>query len=565
MKKISRRHALKQLGLGAAALGAAGAVRGAPGLRSKTRPNVLLLVSDQERSAMDLPAALDLPAHEWLRQRGTSFNQYYVNTSPCSPSRSVMYTGHHTMQTHMTANLGAPPFPTLNRDLKTLGHYFREQGYYTAYKGKWHLSEIQDGPGLIYGNYPSQNRALEDYGFSDYNLTGDVHGSVWQGYIADRMVSAEACRWLLGTGQQQDKPWLLAVNFVNPHDIMFFSTGEKQSRSRTNPDFMAPLRPAPHDPIYRKDWSSVPLPASFHDNLAGKPWCQQAYAGLVDSLYGHIDKNDAAAWLANQSYYFNCLRDVSRQVEQVLQALQESGQADNTIIVYTADHGEMAGAHGLRQKGPFAYKENSRVPLIISHPDSRQGRNIDNLGSAVDLVPTLLGLATEGQAKSETPGIDLSPVLNGQDTERDRKGHLFAYGVTLYTDPEITRALVSKGDEITPLRLMTEALKELKLGPALSNRGLHRGCYDGRYKFVRYFSADSHHRPADWATLTEHNDLELYDTHADPQEMVNLAANPESVKDLLLTMNDKTNALVDYEVGVDDGSEFPGPTFLYKL
>lgn len=565
MTTISRRTMLKQLGLGAAALSAAGPIKGAPGLRRKGRPNVLLLVSDQERSGMDLPDSLDLPGHEALRERGTSFNQYHVNTSPCSPSRSVMYTGHHTMHTHMTANLHAPPFPELNDQLKTLGHHFRDQGYYTAYKGKWHLSDIEDGPGLLYGNYPSRNQALEKFGFSDYNLTGDVHGSVWQGYIADRMVTAEACRWLMSHGQTQEKPWFLAVNFVNPHDIMFFSTGDAQSRSRSNPNFMAPLRPAPHDPVYARDWSHIPLPNSFHASLDDKPWCQQAYAKLIDSVYGHIDKNNEQAWLANQGYYFNCLRDVSRQVEQVLLALEESGLADNTIIVYTADHGEMAGAHGLRQKGPFAYKENSRVPLIISHPDARQARNVDNIGSSVDLVPTLLSLATEGKADTATPGIDLSPALAGKQTERDKKGHLFAYGVTLYTDPEITRALVEKGDEITPMRLMAEAFSQLKLGPALNNRGLHRGCFDGRYKFVRYFSPDSHHRPEDWSTLIANNDLELYDRHSDPDERHNLAATPEQNQALLLAMNDKTNALIDAEIGKDEGNEFPGPTFLYRL
>ena len=126
--------------------------------------------------------------------------------------------------------------------------------------------------------------------------------------------------------------------------------------------------------------------ASFaKETLRDKPWCHRSYAQVIDSIYGHMDKNDEAAWLANQSYYFNCIRDVSRQVDHVLQALEDSGQLDNTIIVYTADHGEMAGAHGLRQKGPVTYKENSRVPLIVSHPDVSGGRTVDNLGSALDL------------------------------------------------------------------------------------------------------------------------------------------------------------------------------------
>lgn len=560
-----RRTVLKQLALGAAALGTAPALRAATGA-AKKRPNVLLLVSDQERNGRDLPGNLDLPAHDKLLDQGVAFNQYYANTSPCSPSRSVMYTGQHTMRTGMTANLHAPPFPSLNEDLPTLGQVFQRLGYYTAYKGKWHLSDIDDGPGLMYGSYPSRRRALEKHGFHDYNLTGDVHGSVWQGYLADRMVSAEAGQWLMRDSTALDQPWLLAVNFVNPHDIMFFATSEQQSRSRANPDFMAPLRPAPNDPLYDKDWSDVPLPASFHHGgLAGKPWCHHSYAEVIDAVYGHIDKDDEAAWRANQSYYFNCLRDVSRQVDRVLQALEKSGQLDNTIIVYTADHGEMAGAHGLRQKGPMIYKENSRIPLIVRHPDVRGGRAVEHLGSTLDLLPTLVGLATEGQETTDTPGVDLSPAVTGRPTRRDKRGVLFAYGVLLYTDPEATRRLVTEGDEITPVKVMGDFLKQLRLGPELGNRGLHRGVFDGRYKFARYFSPDSHHVPEDWDTLLAHNDLELYDTWQDPHEIDNLAARPQDARSLLMAMNDKTNQLVAEEIGEDNGSEFPGPSFLYTL
>lgn len=560
-----RRTVLKQLALGAAALGTAPALRAAAGA-GKKRPNVLLLVSDQERNGRDLPGNLDLPAHDKLLNQGVAFNQYYANTSPCSPSRSVMYTGQHTMRTGMTANLHAPPFPSLNQDLPTLGQVFQGLGYYTAYKGKWHLSDIDDGPGLMYGSYPSRRRALEKHGFHDYNLTGDVHGSVWQGYLADRMVSAEAGQWLMRDSTGLDRPWLLAVNFVNPHDIMFFATSEQQSRSRANPDFMAPLRPAPNDPLYDKDWSDVPLPASFHHGgLAGKPWCHHSYAEVIDAVYGHIDKDDEAAWRANQSYYFNCLRDVSRQVERVLQALEKSGQLDNTIIVYTADHGEMAGAHGLRQKGPMIYKENSRIPLIVRHPDVRGGHAVEHLGSTLDLLPTLVGLATEGQESTDTPGVDLSPAVTGRATQRDKRGVLFAYGVLLYTDPEATRRLVTEGDEITPVKVMGDFLKQLRLGPELGNRGLHRGVFDGRYKFARYFSPDSHHVPEDWGTLLAHNDLELYDTWRDPHEIDNLAARPQDARSLLMAMNDKTNRLVAEEIGEDNGSEFPGPSFLYTL
>ena len=133
MSEVTRRTVLKNLALGGAALATAPSLKASVNLRKQGRPNVLLLVSDQERSWMDLPGGLDLPAHEKLLNRGTGFNQYYVNTSPCSPSRSVMYSGQHTMRTGMTANLHAPPFPSFNQELPTLGHFFQNLGYHTAH------------------------------------------------------------------------------------------------------------------------------------------------------------------------------------------------------------------------------------------------------------------------------------------------------------------------------------------------------------------------------------------------------------------------------------------------
>jgi arylsulfatase len=115
---------------------------------------------------------------------------------------------------------------------------------------------------------------------------------------------------------------------------------------------------------------------------------------------------------------------------------------------------------------------------------------------------------------------------------------------------------------------MGDFLKQLRLGPELGNRGLHRGVFDGRYKFTRYFSPDSHHLPRDWDTLLAHNDLELYDTHQDPDELVNLAARPEgpeAAKERLLALNDRTNQLIEQEIGDDHGGEYPGPEFLYRL
>jgi len=587
----ARRHFL--MGMGAvAAVGAAGGIadrrqrpRSVPkppaaldlSARGGRRPNVLLIVSDQERHWQDLPSGLGLRAHEMLLEKGTGFTRYHANTTPCSPSRSNMYFGQHTQATRMTANLDAPPtFPELADGLPSLGHLLRAQGYYTAYKGKWHLSHMARDPGLVYTSYPNTRDALEPFGFADYNIDGDPHGSTWTGYKFDGQIASNAVNWLAtrGRGMRGRQPWFLAVNFVNPHDVMYFSSGARQEDSRRSRNLLSPLAPAPIGGVYDKNWE-VDLPASFRqDDLSTKPWAQRSYVEFCSMLYGGMDPADPAPWHALQSYYFNCVRDVDSHALTVLQALRQLQLDGDTIVIYTADHGEMAGAHRLRQKGPHMYRENVRVPLIVRHPDvaaGRAGALTDALGSCVDLTPTVLGLiGVDARAAAEKypylRGVDLSPAIARPEarTERDRRGILFNYDVPLYEDPDYARLAIDAGGG-PMLAMLRVALRHGRLGPSRQNPALFRGVHDGRYKFARYFRPAEHHIPSDWDTLLKHNELELYDTQADPDELVNLAREPEKQRALITALNARTNALIEREIGVDDGASLPGPRALYRL
>lgn len=585
---MKRRHFL----LGMGAVGTAGVAGGVADRRRRPRtvpqvppalsaaalagrrPNILLIVSDQERAWQDLPSGLGLAAHEMLLEKGTAFTQYHANTTPCSPSRSTMYFGQHTQQTRMTANLDAPPtFPELADGIASLGHLLRAQGYYTAYKGKWHLSHFDADPGLVYTSYPSTERGLEPYGFADYNTDGDPHGSTWTGYKFDAQTASNAVRWLgtKGRAMRGKQPWCLAVNFVNPHDIMYFSSGEKQEATRISRNLLSPLAPAPAGGVYDKVWDT-PLPASFtRDDLSTKPWAQRSYVDFCNMVYGRIEHEDEAAWRAMQSYYFNCIRDVDSHALTVLKALEAQGMAGDTIVIYTADHGEMAGAHRLRQKGPHMYRENVRVPLIVRHPDVAGGSRSEALGSCIDLTPTILGLiGAEPKAVAEKypylKGVDLSPAVAtpAARTARDARGILFNYDVPLYEDPDFTRRaiLAGGGARIAALKV---GFATGQFMPNHHNPALFRGIHDGRYKFARYFAPAEHHMPRDWETLVKHNQLELYDTQADPDELVNLAAKPEQQRELISKLNQRTNALIDLEVGADDGASLPGPRAMYNL
>lgn len=570
--------ALSVSGLASPAIGAPGGAGTGPRAEptaAARRPsgdrklNILLIVTDQERAFADLPQVLHLPGHEALVEQGVTLGNYHVNTTPCSPSRSVMFIGRHTQHTRVTANLGLPPFRELSSDLPTLGHMLRGQGYYTAYKGKWHLSHIPETGNLTYGVVQPSTDALQPYGFAEYNLHGDPHGSHLTGFVYDKLTASDTVGWL-HSHAQDEQPWFLAVNFVNPHDIMFYSSGPGQEQSRLRANYLGPISPGPATGVYAKYWD-VPLPASFYaDDLSTKPWAQRADARLCNSIYGRMDPNDEAVWKGLQSYYFNCIRDVDQSVVQVLDALKATGRDQDTIVILTSDHGEMAGAHKLRQKGPHMYKENTRVNFIVRHPDIQHGFHSDALGSSVDLVPTLLEFAgmdsrTQAERYPQLAGVSLVNSLAGPDRRctRDMRGHLFDYGVTMYIDPEFTETFMANAEKVTPAAMLRESIRQGQLGPSLNNRALFRGIHDGRYKFARYFAAADHHMPRDFHTLLERNDLELYDTATDPDELNNLAADPQAHRELIMRLNRQLHELILLEVGIDDGREHPGPAFRY--
>lgn len=530
------------------------------------KPNILFIVTDQERA--DIPAAIPLHAHDRLKAKGVSFSNFHVTTTPCGPSRSVIYTGQHTSETRMVSNPNTPPRRPMSDSVETLGGMFRKLGYETAYKGKWHLSHVNDERDEEDRIFPVTTDALEPYGFSDFNYDGDPHGRTWTGYRQDRMIAADAAQWI-DHRKKGDTPWFLAVNFVNPHDIMFFTTGDRQTSTRYSPNMVSPLRGAPHDPEYRIDWR-LPLPKSFHeDDLSAKPWAHREDVVHCNAFYGEMPREDEDVWHIYRNYYFNCLRDVDRQLGLLLNALEESGEADNTIIVFTADHGEMAGAHGLRQKGPTFYREVACVPLIVVHPEGTKAAETAALGTSLDLAPTLLSMAGLGAERRASlfpalKGCDLSPAILTKDgrSERDARGALYYYGVTLYWDPELIRGFIGL-DSGRPMPASVKARIDSGDFPDRENRALIRGLFDGRYRFARYFAPADHHRPEDWETLSSRNDLELYDTASDPDEIVNLATAPE-LRQALLRLNAQLNRAMDAEIGADDGREYDGGPELYR-
>lgn len=138
-------------------------------------PNILLIVTDEERFTVPRPEGFSLPARERLAARGTTFERYYAASAMCSSSRSVIYTGQHLPVTEIYDNDNMPYIRPLDPKLGTLGTMLRSAGYYCTYQGKWHLSNAYVTPERP---EPTTN-ALEPYGFSEFNDWGDIDGGAW--------------------------------------------------------------------------------------------------------------------------------------------------------------------------------------------------------------------------------------------------------------------------------------------------------------------------------------------------------------------------------------------------
>jgi arylsulfatase A-like enzyme len=241
--------------------------KGRLGRSASRRPNILLITTDEERFTLPCPDGYVLPARERLHARGTSLDRYYVSSAMCSASRSVIYTGQHVPITEIYDNDNMPYIRPLSTELGTLGTMLREAGYYCTYQGKWHLSNAYQDR----ANPQPTTDALEPYGFSEFNDWGDLDGGAWAGLKLDPVISGQAVKWLRNRAPvvTADQPWFMAVNFVNPHDIMSFDYGGR--RVITPPPNLAEalvVKPPADVPIYGRRWD-FDLPASRADDLSG--------------------------------------------------------------------------------------------------------------------------------------------------------------------------------------------------------------------------------------------------------------------------------------------------------
>ena len=532
---------------------------------SDPRPNILILCMDQWQTHMRLPPEVRFPAMERLEAQGVSFDRHYCTVPICTPSRATMWTGVHAKETGLWDNTNFAWIDELSSDIPTVGHLLRDQGYYTAFKGKWHLSSV-----------PHREDALERYGFSDYQQWGEMFGAPLQGAQLDGTAVFETVDWLEHRAPRLGRPWLLVCSLINPHDIMFYQSDPVE---QPHPNGMiAGLQSTRQQLSWFEPQWNLELPGNFDDDYRQQPFGVRSYKEFMDLNYGRVPDERTDLWLSRRNYLVNCMRVVDAEFGRVLAALDRQDLWQNTVVILTGDHGEMNGAHRMTQKGAIHFDEAAVVNLTVCAPDGPRGRRTASVGSHLDLAPTLLsfaGLTDEqiGRLYPHLAGRSLRAVVSDPESDGPRgsarapgDGALFCWdGLhSLDTEWSLSGALQVLTDlsEIQPdpgvdpgsaRRQRLHAAGREYGAPDFGRRTFYRAVVDGRYKLVRWFSPEEYGNPSTLAELYATGDVTLHDLEADPGELENLAdpERPGHDPGLIEHMLGKLHALVARELGED--------------
>jgi choline-sulfatase len=410
------------------------------------KPNIIVILSDQERYPAHWPkdwAEQNLKANARLRKHGLSFNRAYTAACECTPSRAVIYSGNHypinKVPTTPPKGEGLPS----EKDLIDIGTLLKEHaGYDVVWKGKWHLSNPLNGGHdwtekdignvqeryNIYGwNPPDAGTAItENIKQKDgtyYNGLKTLGGG-WANNDGRFLqgVTEGATKQVPGFGEsildyinkisavspEKRQPFCMFISFVNPHDIWVYPT-HWEAAGYKKADF---------------ENLGISFPDNYQDDLLTKPSVQkkarEAYEA-VSPLKTTAEKNDYINFYA----YLNKL--VDSKVEAVLDALDRAGLAEDTIIIRTADHGELGLSHGMREKAYTVYEEMIHIPFIVSNPKLfPQAKETEAFYCHLDLLPTIADLAQVPDSAKYGKGTSIVPVLK-DPTSSVQNSILFTY------------------------------------------------------------------------------------------------------------------------------------------
>lgn len=355
------------------------------------RPNILLLVADQMRgSALGIAGNRDVitPNLDKLGAEGAVFRRMYANVPVCCPARAILLTGTYAHVNGMVAN-----DLRLRESEVTIAEILRDAGYRTGFVGKWHLDGGKRLPGFV---PPGERRQGFEF---------------WAGYQCHHQHFAPT--------YFRDTPEMILVNKFEPEASADFAEEFLRAPAKGKPFFLTVQVGPPHDPygapekyMNMYDPAKLTPPETWVPNSetrkAGAPARQRVPGAGGAIVVPPGGREEIAA-------YYAAVTAIDDQVGRLMRVLHETGQDKNTIVVFTSDHGDMLGSHGMRRKRK-PHEESANIPGLMRWPAGiPAGRKLDTLVSHVDLPPTLLGLAGF-KAPAHMQGADLSGVARGETT-----------------------------------------------------------------------------------------------------------------------------------------------------
>ncbi len=434
-----------------------------------SQPNILFMIADDHRwdaiAGMGDPT-VKTPTMDSLMERGTTFHQTHIMGSlvgaVCVPSRAAVLT---------SANLFRSGGNQINRDLAVWPQVMREAGYHTFFSGKWHndrqtfTNSFDDAATIFFGGMGNQYKVP----IFDFDPTGAYPKD--DRYIGDKfsttLFTDSAVDFI--ENYDQTDPFFVYLSFTSPHD------------PRTPPGEYATM--------YKRE--DIPVPENYIDE---HPF-DNGEMRIRDEVLAPFPRTPEIVQQHIADYY-GMISSQDYEMGRVIQTIEDKGQLENTIVIYTADHGLAVGQHGLLGKQNL-YSHSIRVPSIFAGPGIPDGQSVNALTYLYDLFPTLCDL-TNVDCPDTVEGCSLVPLMEGcVDKVRDT---VFA----AYKD-------------------------------------IHRTVSDGRWKLIRYYVSEE--------TGKGTNYIQLFDLEEDPWETNNLAELPEHterVKSLATELKRWQNEVDDF-------------------
>ena len=447
------------------------------------RPNILFIMSDDHAAhAMSCYGSRvnKTPHLDRIAAEGAILSNCFCTNSICTPSRATILTGKYP---HVN---GAITFNAPDPSHATFPQMLRHAGYYTAVIGKWHL--MAEPVGFDYWNVlPGQGK------YFDPDFVEMGQHKVKKGYVTDIItdVTLNTLR-----GRPKDSPFCLLYHHKAPHDP--WRTDEKHAHLFENEKIPEPSN-------LFDDYSTRARAITESTQYIG---AEQPGHTLYDKETGHISdpvERRKAQYQIYMKSYLRCVASIDGNVGRVLDFLDESGLAQNTIVVYTSDQGFFLGEHGWYDKR-FMYEESLRMPFVVRYPEAIQpGTCCDDLVLNIDFAPTFLEFAGV-EASQDMQGASAVSLLKGAPLQDGRRSMYYRYYYSHFNTPA------------------------------------HWGIRTLEHKLIYY------HDSEEW---------EFYDLKSDPMEMINLYDNTEcreivrSLQDELVRLREEFE---DYETA-EQGNE----------